>query len=285
MRRYTLLAVAAGLGLLAGPAAAEPFFFSTGNPDGLIGTLSRPAGAGHIQTETADDFVLSKPTHLTSATFTGLLPTGAPLSSVTRVEVEFYHVFPKDSTIPPSGNVPQRANSPADVEIKSATRDSADGSLSFRTSLLNPSFGVANTVVDGINKSPKQFTSGEGPARGEEVQFNVTFNPGVDLAADHFFFRPEVELSDGEFLWLSAARPIVPPGTPLGTDLQTWIRNDDLAPDWLRVGTDITHQGPFNASFSLTGVTPEPASLTLLGLGALGLAGYGVRRRRQKASA
>jgi hypothetical protein len=147
MRRCTILAAVAGLSFLAVPAAAEPFFFSTGDLDGLIGTLSRPAGAGHIQTETADDFVLSKPTHLTSAAFTGLLPTGAPLSSVTRVEVEFYHVFPKDSANPPSGNVPARKNSPADNEIGSATRDSATGSLSFSTSLLNPSFSVANTVA------------------------------------------------------------------------------------------------------------------------------------------
>ena len=33
------------------------------------------------------------------------------------------------------------------------------------------------------------------------------------------------------------------------------IRNDNLAPDWLRIGTDITLQGPFNASFSLSGET------------------------------
>src|SRR6266446_5689598 len=98
---------AALLGLLtAMPAAATPFTFSTGNPDGLIATLSRPAGAGHIQTETADDFTLGGPTSITNATFTGLLPTGAPLSSITNVEIEFYRLFPADSTNPPSGNVP-----------------------------------------------------------------------------------------------------------------------------------------------------------------------------------
>ena len=43
-------------------ASAAPFSFSTGTPDGLIGTLSRPLGAGHIQTETADDFTLSAAT-------------------------------------------------------------------------------------------------------------------------------------------------------------------------------------------------------------------------------
>jgi hypothetical protein len=70
------------------------------------------------------------------------------------------------------------------------------------------------------------------------------------LPTDHYFFRPEVGSSSGNFLWLSA------PGPPLFTgDLQSWIRNDNLAPDWSRIGTDITHQGPFNASFSLSGVT------------------------------
>ena len=48
--------------------------------------------------------------------------------------------------------------------------------------------------------------------------------------------------SCGDFFWLSAPKPIVPSGTPFSagfTDFQTWIRNEDLAPDWLRVGTDI----------------------------------------------
>ena len=35
------------------PAAATPFFFSTGNPDGLIATLSRQASTGKLETETA----------------------------------------------------------------------------------------------------------------------------------------------------------------------------------------------------------------------------------------
>jgi hypothetical protein len=42
-------------------------------------------------------------------------------------------------------------------------------------------------------------------------------------------------------------------------DLQSWIRNDALAPDWLRIGTDITGQGPFNAAFSLSGETDADA--------------------------
>ena len=255
------------------PAAAASIVFSTGNPDGKIATLSRPASGSTIQTETADDFILSQLTSLTSATFTGLLPSGSPLSNISQVEIEFYHVFPADSANPPSGNVPIRNNSPSDVEIASATRDSFAGTLSFTGTVLNPSFTVANTVVNGINKFPGQFTGGEGPATGEEVQIGVNFNTPVLLPGDHYFFRPELLLSSGDFLYLSA------PKSSAATDLQSWIRNDNLAPDWLRIGTDITHQGPFNASFSLSGETvPEPGSLALLGIGLGAMLMLGFRR-------
>ena len=234
-------------------AAAGSFSFSTGNPDARIGTLSRVASPGFIQTETADDFVLTENTLIQQATFTGLIPSGAPLSSITDVEIEIYHLFPVDSTNPPSGSVPTRVNSPADVEIDSATSDSKSGTLTFTSTVLNSSFTVSNSVVNGINRIPNQTTGGEGPVTGEEVSITVRFNPPISLPADHYFFRPEVRLSSGDFLWLSAPNPIVAPGTAFTGDLQTWIRNDNLAPDWLRIGTDITGQGPFNASFSLSG--------------------------------
>ena len=83
--------------LLAVPAAANPFFF-TGNPDGKIATLARVGSLAGIQTETADDFLLTQSmTHITSATFAGLIPIGVPLSSISQVEIEFYRVFPNDS--------------------------------------------------------------------------------------------------------------------------------------------------------------------------------------------
>jgi hypothetical protein len=277
--KYTLALTLSGAALLAAiPAIAQPFSFSTGDPDGKIATLSRPTQSPLvIQTETADDFILGQPTSIDHASFVGLIPSGSPLSDVNRVEIEFYHVFPKDSTTPPSGNVPTRMNSPADVEIGSATRDSLDHTLSFTPSLVSQTFSVLNTVVNGIHKVPNQTTLGEGPATGEEVRIDVDFTAPVLLPADHYFFRPEAQSINGNFLWLSAPKPIVSPGTPFFPDLQAWIRNDDLAPDWLRVGSDVAGPDPatgptFNESFSLSGVAvPETSSWLLLCAGILAI--------------
>ena len=265
------------------PAGAATLF-STGSPDGKIATLSSPAGPQQLETETADDFVLGQNALIRGATFVGLLPTGASLSSITNVEIELYHVFPVDSTTPPDGRVLTRTNSPSDNQF--AAFDSGGGSLSFSANIVNATFTAANSVVNGIHAMPNQFTGGEGPVTGEEVEFMITFmTPFIVGAADHDFFRPEVGLSSGGFLWLSAPKPITSPGTsfqfPGGatTDLQSWIRNDgagSLTPDWERIGTDVTHQGPFNAAFSLTGdVIPEPSTLLLFGIGLLGLGAWG----------
>lgn len=259
------LTVTTGLWLTT-PAWADPFFFSTGAPDGLLGALSQPATAGNLETETADDFILSATTSIAEATVTGLIPSGARLEDISNVEIEIYHVFPKDSGDPPSGNVPSRVNSPGDVEIDDATRDASVGTLDFNASILDASFSVANTVVDGINPVPDNVTQGEGPASGAMVQLTITFTPPIVLPADHYFFRPEIEVAGGEFLFLSAPRPIIAPGTPFTGDLQAWIRNSDLKPDWLRIGTDIIGGATpptFNMALSLTGETdPEEATPT-----------------------
>jgi hypothetical protein len=284
----------AALSIAAAPVSASPFFFSTGNPDGKMATGSRPDSAGKIEIESADDFVLTGSlTTLTNATFVGLLTGGATTADIGEVRVEIYRVFPKDSdTGRTSGSptfstneVPTRVNSPSDVEL--LDRDTASGNLSFTTTDLG-SFTALNSVLNGINPKPNQTTGGDGSVTGEEVAFSVTFGIPIELPADHYFFIPQVEVTDpaGNFFWLSAPRPIVPPGTsfPAGfTDLQSWIRNENLAPDWLRIGGDIVGPTPptaptFNAVFSLTGRVPEPGTLALLGAGCAAL---WWRRRRQ----
>ena len=267
--------------LTAFQAAATPFTFSTGAADGRIATASRPADAGKSGIESADDFVINSLTTINSATFTGLLTSAGGLTpTLGDVRVEIYHVFPKDSVVPPSGNVPTRVNSPSDLALRDF--DATAGGLTFSTSVLANSFTALNSVINGINKAPNQTNGGEGSVNGQELIFSVTFTTPFDLLADHYFFVPQVQVTDGEFLWLSATRPIGGAGTPFSPDLQTWVRNDNLAPDWLRVGTDIVGGNPaptFNAAFSLNGNTiPEPGTFGLL---LLGLTGIAWRRFRQ----
>jgi hypothetical protein len=75
-------------------AAADPFLFSTGNPDGLMATATRPSSPGKFEIETGDDFVLTQQTLITGAAFTGLIPLGVTTSDITNVVVEVYRVFP-----------------------------------------------------------------------------------------------------------------------------------------------------------------------------------------------
>jgi len=281
--RFAAALIGLGTVGLCGAASASPFFFSTGTPNGLMATASQPAAGAKAEIESADDFVLTSHTTITSATFTGLLTGSAP--SIGNVIIEIYRVFPLDSTSPPDGNVPTRVNSPSDVAFD--TRDTVIGNLTFSTSVLAPSFTASNSVLNGIHPIPNQTTGGEGPITGQEVQFNITFTTPFDLAADHYFFVPQVELTGtNEFYWLSTARPITGSGTPFSPDLQEWIRNGNLDPNWLRVGTDIVGGSTpptFNAAFSLTGNTqdvPEPVTITLFGAGMAGL--VALRRRKRK---
>ena len=286
--KFWLAATALIACALCSPArAGSTFFFSTGDPDGKMAMASRGPNS---QIEAADDFVTKGDTTLlTSATFTGLITGGVPLSNITEVNIDLYHVFPVDSDTNRTPNVPTRVNSPADTEFDG--RNSTQGSLSFTPGIISSNFTANNSVLNGINPKPGQTTGGEGAVTGQEVTFNVIFKTPFALPADHYFFVPTVAVTGGEFYWLSAPRPIVPPGTPFpagSTDLQAWMRNAALDPDWLRVGQDIVGGNPFptfNAAFTLSGaVVPEPSSVILLSLGGLCLLGaVGLRRRRQPA--
>lgn len=257
---------------------ASAFSFSTGDADFRIAVGAR-AGAGGLEIESADDFILAEKTQLNQASFTGLLAGGATLADIANVNVEIYRVFDKDSVNPPSGRVPTRVNSPADVAFES--RGSADNTLSYSVSVLSDVATAGNSVLNGIHALPDQTTGGEGAVSGREIRFNIDFSQALTLDADHYFFVPQVELKNGNFLWLSAAKPIVGGSGPFSPDLQSWIRDENLDPDWLRIGTDIVGGTAFNQAFSLTGVSavPLPGATWLFLSGLLGLLGTGKRKQ------
>src|SRR5215831_21083629 len=297
MRQRVLSVALLGLGAILAMPAPGATIYSNLTPNDMIGIATRPSSAGSFEIEAGDDFVLTAQTIINMATFDGIIvsPTGAA-PTISDVVLEIYRVFPADSNVgrtsgPPTFStpeVPTRVNSPSDVAFDS--RDSVGGGLSFQSMVLSATFTANNSVKPGgIHPMPGQTTGGNLAVTGQEVQINVTFPTPFDLPGNHYFFVPQVLLTNGgDFFWLSASRPITGPGTtpfPSGvTDLQAWTRDAALDPDWLRVGTDIVGGATpptFNTAFSLEGTeAPEPATGILL-LAGLGLVALGSRRRRE----
>ena len=286
MRSVLLHLIPVGMVFVA--TASGSVIYNNLTPNNQIAVASRPSTPG-FEIEAADDFVLTGAGVINSASFVGLFVPGGGSVSITDLVVEMYRVFPNDSGPPSVGIVPTRTNSPSDVAFDS--RDSAAaGELSFTTSTLAATFTALNSVQPGgIHRIPGVQTMGNGPITGQEVQINVTFLTPFSLPADHYFFVPQVSLSNGStFYWLSASRGAGAPPFPAGfTDLQSWTRDAMLDPDWLRVGADIVGMPvtggaapTFNAAFSLDGtVAPEPSPIILL---TAGIAILSLRRLLQR---
>jgi hypothetical protein len=194
--------------------------------------------------------VLTQQTLITGATFTGLIPVGSSTSAMKNVVVEMYRVFPNDSNVNRTSgqptfstpNVPTRMNSPSDMALDE--RQFSAGSPGLAAIVLNSSFTAMNSVKPGgIHPLPNVFTGGNGSLSGQETLITVNFTTLFNLPADHYFFVPQVELSNGDFVLAlrteadRAAGNAFPPGF---TDLQSWTRdasNGGIEPDWLRIGT------------------------------------------------
>jgi hypothetical protein len=279
---FACITVLAAGALFSTPATGAVIYNNL-TPNNQMAVATRAETAGNSEIEAADDFILNAQSFIDTASFVGLaVPGTSGTFSISDIVIEVYRVFPLDSDTNRTQNVPTRVNSPSDVAFDS--KDSGAGELSFGTSVLSTTFTALNSVQPGgIHAKPLQNTLGNGPLTGEEIQFDVTFNTPFDLPADHYFFVPQVTLTNGaQFYWLSASRPISGSGTtPLATDLQAWTRDAGLDPDWLRVGTDIVGGATpptFNQAFSLQGtVAPEPGTILL---GIAGLALVGLKRYR-----
>src|SRR5581483_1494194 len=296
MQHKTTCFLAFSLGSILIISASGETIYNNLTPNNSIAIATRPEASGTFEIEAGDDFVLGSPAIINSASFVGLIVpgTGGGTPAISEVVAEMYRVFPLDSNTARTPNVPTRMNSPSDVAF--ASRDSASSELTFTSAVLAVSFTALNSVQPGgIHPSPSQNTLGNGPLTGEEVQINVTFSSPFNLQADHFFFVPQVSLTNGgQFYWLSASRPITGIGTtpfPIGvTDLQAWTRDQFLDPDWLRVGTDIVGGTPaptFNTAFSLEGTSlPEPATMWafVVGLALIGGQRFAAIRKGKKAN-
>jgi len=243
--------------------------------DGRMAAASRPEPPVGVEIEAADDFIVSGGALVTEIKFIGLVTGGTINAADTNLEI--YRVFPNDSDTVRTPKVPTRMNSPSDIAF--AERDFAQLSLTITQIATNVT--EANSVKNGINTVPPFQTNGEGPVTGTEFLFDAVLSSPILLPADHYFFVPQISVTGGDFYWLSASRPIAPPGTPINPDLQAWIRNGNLDPDWLRIGTDIVGGATpptFNMAFEIDGnPIPEPTTLVLLGTGV----GLVIRRARR----
>ena len=211
---------------LATPTWADPFS-QHGTPDGLLGALSQPASTGHLETETTNNFLLTDTDAHRSGDHHQVDPVGNCPGE--------YSATSRSRSITSSRGLGRPLGERAlHSQLTRGCRDRhhharwEPRNARFQHSLLDE-LSVLNTVMDGINRAPTNVTDGEGPASGTVVQITITFIPDRPAGGiTHYFFHQEVQVAGGDFLYLSAPKPIVAPGTPVTGDFQAWIRNSDL---------------------------------------------------------
>src|SRR5262252_2757295 len=107
-RRLLILALSLTLSSMPGLVSAAPFSFTTGNPNHLMGSASRPGtSATNFEIESADDFVLTQATSINHISFFGILVNGGVSDlNLAGTVLEMYRVFPLDSDINRTPTVP-----------------------------------------------------------------------------------------------------------------------------------------------------------------------------------
>ena len=239
----------------AAPATADPVFLQHGNSrrqdGGRLRAQALPLRFREI--EAADDFILTSTTTLTSATFTGLVPQNA---SVADVVVEIYRVFPKDSDVtrtsgPPTFSTPQvptRVNSPSDAAF--ASRDNAGAELVFPPATSAPS--PLPTACSRAASIPSPTRHGrQRPVTGDEVQFDVSCSRPVFCWTPGSLFRAAGSTFHRRFSLVVGAQADHGRRHAFLAGSAGLDRDEDLDPDWFRVGTDIVG-GQTPPTFNMT---------------------------------
>ena len=223
------------IGALAPPGAlADAFSFTTSTPDGRIGSRST-AGHGRRPRDRSGRRLHSRGRH--AADRRQLLWTAASRRVSIRRRVRASRDLPR---------VPENSTAPAE-RCRADTRElavgrrvrhsrgSGDGSLSYATSIVNPNFTVANSIVNGINPVPLQTTNGEGPVRGQEAL--IPLRSSFSLPPDYYFVV-SASPADQRYVPLAvrSGTGALHGGFP-GLDSQR-----QSGSNWLRAGTDIVEE-------------------------------------------
>ena len=215
---------------LATPAWADPFVFSTGTPDGLLGALSQPAGSGTSRPRPPTTSSLSETTSIAQATITGLIPAGTPAGEHQQRRGRGLSRLSQGLGRSPLGagaRAGQLARRRRDRQ-RHARCERGNARVRGR-SLVDASSSVLNTVVDGINPVPAERDPWRRSRRAARWSRSRSPSPRRSFCRRiTISSAPRSQVTGGDFLFLSAPKPIVAPGTPFMGDLQAWIRNSDL---------------------------------------------------------
>jgi hypothetical protein len=95
--------------------------------------------------------------------------------------------------------------------------------LSFVATAIVLNFTASNTVVNGTQRLGGLY-------RSRSRDHDHVYQPG-SFFRRQLLFRPEVEVINGDFLYLSAPRPILRRGRR-SPAIISLIRNSNLAPDY-----------------------------------------------------